>query len=573
MIKARIKAANSDANIGSYGKTYREFSWEEAEEQFVWKKTGKMNIGYEAVDRWAEDPKTRDRTAFVFESEQGITRLSYLDLKGLSCRWSNVLTDLGFKPGDRLFIFLLPCPEIYLAMLGCARTGVIFSPLYATLGYDELEERIRNGEPKGILTHPDLAEVLPLEAMAAVECLLFHQGPVPGRFRREVELSPLLDAASDDREPEWVDENAPLYLIYTSGSTGPPKGVVHAHRDMVGMRSTGRYVLDLREHSILWTDGDPAWITGTVYSTFAPWLCGACTVVQGVPFSASTWYRTLESHRVSVWYTTPMTIKRLLAAGEDLPTRYDFGHLRHMATVGETLAPELFYWVKENLNRSPHDTWWMSECGMICIANFPSMDIKPGAMGRPVPGIEAAVIDENGDRLPLLTMGQLALKTPWPSLMQGIWRDEDRYDAYFRIEGWFSTGDMAIMDEEGYFYHQGRMDDLIKVGEKLIGPYEIERTLHQHPAVAEAAVISKSTRPNAPHLKAFITVSEGATPSNRLNQEIKAFVRANLSPDIPLKEVAFLDRLPKTSSGKLLRRILRARELGLPGGDVSNLEE
>jgi acetyl-CoA synthetase len=482
------------------------------------------------------------------------------------------MTRFGLKAGDRFFIFLPACPEIYFALLGCARLGVLFCPLYATLGFDELEACIKNAEPSAILTHPDLAERLPYDTMDFVQSIFFCEGPLPGLFRNEILVPEELDPASGDLEPIWVTGDTPLYLIYTSGSTGPPKGVVHAHRDMVGHLATGRYVLDLKENSILWTDGDSAWITGTVYGTFAPWLCGAASLIQGNPFSASTWYRSLERHGVSVWYTSPMRIKRLLEAGEDLPTRYDLSHLRHIATVGEALLPELFYWIKKNLKRSAHDTWWMSETGMICLANFPFMDIKPGSMGKPVPGIEAAIVDEMGEPLPLLTMGELALRAPWPSMMKGIWRDEERYRVYFRLKDWFLTGDMALKDEEGYYYHQGRIDDLIKVGEKLIGPYDIEQILRQHPAVLEAAVISKSTDLSKPHLKAFITIGKSYTPSNRLNQEIKAFVKANLSPDAPLKEIAFLDKLPKTSTGKLLRRVLRARELGLPAGDPSQMK-
>ena len=294
-------------------------------------------------------------------------------------------------------------------------------------------------------------------------------------------------------------------------------------------------------------------------------------MVQGDPFSASTWYRTLERHEVAVWYTTPRTIRRLMEAGEDLPSRYDFSHLRHISTVGETLPPDLFYWAKKNLKLSLHDTWWMTETGMICLANFPSMAIKPGSMGKPAPGVEAAVVDENGESLPLLTMGELALKPGWPSMMTDIWRDRERYQDYFRLEGWFLTGDMVLQDEEGYFYHQGRMDDLIKAGDVLIGPYEIEQVLCNHPAVTEAAVISRNKGSDSPNLKAFVIIGKGFNPSNRLNHELKAFVRAHLPHEAAVSEIEFMDALPKTLSGKLLRRVLRARELGLPTGDTLSM--
>ncbi len=573
MINARIKAENPEANLKSYTKTYNSFSWADAEKEFTWHSTGRLNIVYEAIDRWMDVPEKKARKALIFNKEETESTYSFDDLKKLSCQWANMLTTYGCNKGDRIFIFLPPCPEVYFSILACSRLGIIFCPLYSTLGYNELEERIRDAEPRGIITHPDLAERLPFDDMASVKHLFFTHGPLPGLFSSEINATKLIDTMDVELEPQWLKTDSPLFLIYTSGSTGPPKGVVHTHGDMLGYLVTAKYVLNVQNDTTLWTDGDPSWITGTVYSTFAPWLCGATSVVQGSPFSASTWYRTLEINRVTEWYTTPMTIKKLIRAGEDLPTRYDFSHLRHLASVGESLLPELFYWVRKNLNHSAHDTWWMSECGMICLANFPSMDIKAGAMGKAVPGIEAAILDEQGEILPLLTLGELSLKVPWPAMMTDIWRNRRRYNTYFRHNGWFSTGDMAIMDEDGYFHHQGRMDDLIKVGEKLIGPYEIEQVLNQHPAVMEVAVIYMGAHPDETLLKAFIVVSGGHTPSNRLKQEIKAYIKGNLSSDIPLKEVAFLDKLPKTSTGKLLRRVLRAQELGLPAGDVSGMKD
>lgn len=566
MIKAKIKAENREANLRDYERFCKEFSWEKIEREFSWHTTGRLNLAYEAIDRWADDPEKGEREALVLERGGETSRFTYRELKERSCQWANIMTRLGLRKGDRLFLFLPPCPEIYFAMLGCVRSGIIFSPLFSTLNYDELESIIKNGAPRCILTNSDLAEMLPLEAMDGVDIHLFTDESSPGIFRREVSAAEMLQDAATEREPTWVKANFPLYLIYTSGATGPPKGVVHVHRDMLGHLVTGRYVLDLSEETVLWTDAAPGWVTGAVYSTFAPWLCGSTSVVQGDPFSASTWYRTLERHQVGVWYTTPVTIERLMEAGEDLPTRYDLSRLRHIVTVGEALLPELFFWVRKNIRLSPHDTWWMSETGMICLANFPSVDIKPGSMGKPVPGVEAAVIDEHGEPLPLLTMGELALKVTWPAVMSGIWRDEERYEDYFRLPGWFLTGDMALQDEEGYYYHQGRMDDLIKVEEKLVGPFEIEQVLMQHPAVWEAAVISKSSRKTGPHLKAFVAIKKQFHESSRLKQEIKAFVRANLSTEIPLKEVEVLEKLPRTSTGKLLRRVLRARELGLPSG-------
>jgi acetyl-CoA synthetase len=573
MIKAKIPAENIQGNLESYEKSYQTFSWSDMDKEFTWHRNGKINVTYEAIDYWADQNEKGKQQALIFEKGDKITSLSYCELKERVCQWAGLIKDHGFNVGDRLFIYLPSCLETYLAMLACSRIGVIFSPLYSTLGFEELEERIRNAEPLGLITHPDLTERLPQETMRSVKFVFFVEGPLPRVFPNEVLITDLLADKPREMAPVWVSGDTPLYLIYSSGSTGPPKGVIHAHHDMIGHLTTARHVLDIGENTVLWTDADPSWVTGTVYGLFAPLLCGATTVIQGDPFSSSTWYRTLERHNVAVWYTTPQTIMRLMEAGEDLPTRYDFSSLRHIATVGKTLGPEQFYWVKKNLQLSPHDTYWMSETGMICVANFPCMDIKPGSMGKPVPGVEAAVLDEDGMPLPFLSIGELAFKVSWPTFMTAIWRDEERYQKYFKFNGWFLTGDMVIVDEEGYFFHQGRIDDLIKVNQKLIGPYEIEQILHQHPAVLESAVISKGTHKNEPHLKAFITLSHINTPSKRLNQEIRAFVKGNLSPDVPLNEVEFLDKLPKTSSGKLLRRVLRMRELGLPTGNPLEMRE
>ncbi len=573
MIKATIPPHHPNANMGDYDAARKAFSWDAIRTRFTHRPDGRVNIVHDAVDRWADDPSAADRPALIFERAGEISRYTYRDMKRISCQWAHLLTDQGFGVGDRLFFLLPPCPEIYFAMLACARAGVVFCPLFSSLNYDELEERIVNARPRGVLTHPDLAEGLPAEAMEMVARVFYIKGPLPGFFSGEVDLKTLPNTGDRTFETRWLPPDAPLYLLYTSGSTGPPKGVVHAHRDMAGQWITARYALDLSEGTVLWTDCDPAWVTGAVYGAFAPWLCGAASVVQGDPFSASTWYRTLERHRVEVWYKTPGTMRRLMAAGDDLTGRYDLSALRHIPVVGEALAPEILYWFKQHFGITPHDTWWMTETGMICIANFPSMAVKPGSMGRPVPGVEAAVIDESGAPLPPMSLGELALRPGWPAMMTEIWLDPERYAAYFRLPGWFRTGDMVLMDHEGYYYHQGRMDDLFKVGVKLIGPYEIERALCRHPAVGEAAVISRSGRPGEPVLKAFITVNEGVAPSTRLNAEIRAFVQASLSPEIRLREIDIIDQIPRTRSGKLLRRALRMKERGLPVGDPANIND
>ena len=580
MIKARVPAEDTAALMRSYQETRSGFDWTRVEEQwFDFGRTGRLNMAHEAVDRWADDERMADRPGLIMEKDDQVQALTYGLLKEGSCRWANLLDGYGFKPGERLFVLLEPCPDLYLAALACARAGLIFCPLYTSLGFDELQIRLENARPRGILTHPDLVEHLPSETRQLVEHIFITGGRETGLFPQERLVENEVAGQSASFRTHWVRKDTPLYLLYTSGSTGPPKGIVHGHGDLTGILSTARQVLNLEPEKVVWTDAAPAWVTGMVYGFWAPLLAGATAVVQASPYQAATWYRTLERHKVNVWYTTPRTIRRLSQAGTDLPGRYDLSALEHVATVGASLGPDLFYWALKNLGHTPHETWWMTETGMICLANFASMDTKPGSMGKPVPGVEAAVLDGQGRPLPVLTMGELALKPGWPALTQGLWRDVSRAETYFRHEGWFMTGDMAVIDEEGYFYHQGRNDDLIKVGDQLMGPYEIENVLLLHPGVIEAAVIALPFRandvnnpsPDQPLVKAFVRVGPGYQPSIRLKAEIRALVQANLSDETPLREIEFIKALPKTASGKLLRRVLRAKELGLPSGDTTKL--
>ncbi len=576
MIKARIPAENpQDANLAAYDEARAGFSWEKLKERFSAGSATEMNIIAESIDKWAAHPEKKDHLALVFESHFRKEQCTYAQLYAKSCQWAGMLSDFGFAKGDRLVIFLPPCPETFYAMAACARLGVLFCPIFSTSNFYEIEVRLESIAPRGVLTHPDLVEKISFEFADQLRHILLVHGPAPGLFSSETVIDNTPDRYPAHLPAALFPEETPLYLMFTSGSTRPPKGIIHSHGDMTGIYTSAKWVLDIKEDTILWADADPAWVTGTVYGAFAPWLCGITSLFIGNHFSAANWYRALEKHRVTTWYTTPRILRDLMESGEDLPTRYDLSALRHIATVGAPLVPDLLYWVRENLRRTPHDNWWMTETGIICIANYPGMDIKPGSMGKPLPGIEAAVIDENGEPLPALTLGELAVKVNWPGLMTGLWHDEERYSRYF-MNGWFITGDVAVADEEGYFYHQGRNDDLIKAGgDRILGPFEIEQVLTMHPAVAEAAVISKGTAPGQgiSFLKAFVTLKKGFASSNRLNYEIKAFLKGNLSGDIYVRELVFIEKLPKTRSGKLLRRVLRAMELGLPGGDVLSMQD
>ncbi|MBS3755490.1 MAG: AMP-binding protein [Desulfobacterales bacterium] len=576
MIKARIPATAPDtANLADYDQTRKNFSWKDVEAEFSWSGSTEMNIIAESLDKWAADPDRAGHPALSFESFEGRQTYTFAQMRRKSAQWANLLARYGFVKGDRLLLFLPPCPETYFAMTAAARMGVMFCPVFASSNFYELEIRLENISPRAILTHPDLVEKIPFDFVAHLQHILLVCGPAPNVFDIEQVIAGQAEEMPDDYPAAPFSGKTPLYLIYTSGSTRPPKGIVHTHTDMTGILASARWVLDFKPDTVLWTDADPAWVTGTVYGAFAPWLCGVTSFVMGGHFTAANWYRALETNRVTTWYTTPRVLRDLMEAGDDLPTRYDLSALRHICSVGAPLLPELFYWTRDKLHCTPHDNWWMTETGMICIANFPSTDIKPGSMGKPLPGIEAAVLDENGAPLPPLSLGELALKPGWPGLMSEIWQDPDRFHRYFR-NGWFVTGDIAVADEEGYFYHQGRNDDLLKAGgDKVIGPFEIEQVLSMHPAVAEAAVISKGKEPGkgVSYLKAYVTLKKGYTASNRLNYEIRAFLKGNLSADLLVQELVFVETLPKTRTGKLLRRVLRAWELGLPGGDTMRMQD
>lgn len=574
MIKARLPAQNPDANLSDYAETCRVFRWSDIDAELGLSDEAGTNIIAASIDRWADDAEKGDRPALIFEKHGQTTAFSFRELRDVSARWALFFTQHGLSPGDCLIIFLPPCREFFFAMAACARSGIVFCPVFASSSYNELESRLCDISPAGILTDADLVENLPAEAAAAIGAI-FLTGSAPGLYANEIPVGDDPDWLPAEFAPRRLTPEAPLYIVYTSGSSRPPKGIIHGHNDMAGIYASAKWALDLSAGDVLWTDADPAWVTGTVYAAFAPWLCGVTSVVSEEPFTAANCYRVLEKNRVTVWYTTPRTIRTLMEAGEDLPARYELPSLRHVASVGSPLMPDLFYWVKQSLGLNPHDTWWMSETGIICLANFPAEDIKPGAIGKPLPGITAAVIDDSGVAQPPLSLGQLALKVGWPGLMQGLWKDEARYGAYFQ-DDWFMTGDIALQDEEGYFYHQGRQDDILKTTDnRSVGPFEIEQVLCQHPAVAEAAVIAKGKdrETGTSVLKAFVTIKKGYMPSQRLNHEIRMFVKAGLAPDISVEEITFSEDLPKTRSGKLLRRVLRAWELGLPGGDAVSMED
>ena len=382
-----------------------------------------------------------------------------------------------------------------------------------------------------------------------------------------------MDAASEEAEPTWLTREDGLLIHYTSGSTGKPKGVYHVQNAMIQHYYTGRVVLDLKENDIYWCTADPGWVTGTSYGVFAPWLNGVTNVIRGGRFTPESWYSTIQKYGVTVWYSAPTAFRMLMASGDDIVAEYDLSSLRHVLSVGEPLNPEVIRWGMKVYKQRIHDTWWMTETGAQLICNYPSMDIRPGSMGRPLPGVKAAIVDDEGNELPPYCLGNLAVAVPWPSMMRKIWNNCDKYQEYFRLSGWYISGDSAFCDEDGYYWFQGRVDDVINTSGERVGPFEVESKLVEHPAVAEAGVIGKPDSIRGEIIKAFISLREGFVPSEELKTEIAFFVKAGLSAHASPREIEFRDKLPKTRSGKIMRRVLKAWELNLPVGDLSTLED
>ena len=490
----------------------------------------------------------------------------------LSNRFANALTNMGIKRGDRVFVFLPRLAETYIGILGILKIGAIPSPLFEAFMTDAVRDRMQDAAAIAILTNRHLLERVPLADLPDLKHVILVGG-LDERSGKAHAFEEELERSSDRFEPVWLGREDPLILHYTSGSTGKPKGALHVQNAMIGHYQTGRWILDLQEEDTYWCTADPGWVTGTSYGIFAPWLNGATNLIRGGRFDAEAWYQTVQDHRVTVWYSAPTAFRMLMAAGDQLAAKFDLSSLRHVLSVGEPLNPEVVRWGWRAFERRIHDNWWMTETGHQLISNYPCMDIRPGSMGKPLPGVEAAILDERGNPVPPNTLGLLCIKAGWPGMMRQIWNNPAKYDEYFRIPGYYSTGDTAYVDEDGYFWFQGRADDVINTAGERVGPFEVESALVSHPAVAEAGVIGKPDEIRGQIIKAFISLRAGYTASEELKKEIATHVKKNLAAHAAPREIEFRDKLPKTRSGKIMRRVLKAWDQGLPVGDLSTLED
>ncbi|GGA21615.1 acetate--CoA ligase [Paenibacillus physcomitrellae] len=570
-----IPATDANTNLGDYETARHSFQWEEVEQQFSWHRTGFINLAYEAIDRHVEEGRG-DKTALIYCDAEREETYTFAELQSWSARFSNVLRKHGVTKGDRVFVFMPRSPELYISILGAIKAGAVVGPLFEAFMETAVKDRLEDSGASVLVTTPALLKRVKREELPELRAIF-----VVGATAEEAEAEGAgvypfeqeVVSASADNAIEWVELEDGLILHYTSGSTGKPKGVYHVHNAMIQHYYTGKVVLDLKEDDIYWCTADPGWVTGTSYGIFAPWLNGVCNLILGGRFDPGAWYSAIEKYKVTVWYSAPTAFRMLMGAGEEAAGKYDLSSLRHVLSVGEPLNPEVVRWGLAVYKRRIHDTWWMTETGGQLICNYPSMAIKPGSMGKPLPGIEAAILDDQGNVLPPNRMGNLAVRTPWPSMMRTIWNNEMKYEEYFRIPGWYVSGDSAYQDEDGYFWFQGRIDDVINSSGERIGPFEVESKLVEHPAVAEAGVIGKPDAVRGEIIKAFVALRDGYEPTEQLKAEISRFVKEGLSAHAAPREIEFKDKLPKTRSGKIMRRVLKAWELDLPTGDLSTIED
>jgi len=568
-------------NLGDYDTARASFSWDAARRLLDGLPGGRgLNIAHEAVDRHCAGA-LRERVAIRWLGKAGARRdLTFAELSTASNRFANVLESLGVRAGDSVYALTGRIPELYFAALGTWKARAVLCTLFSAFGPEPIRARMAIGAAKVLVTTAALYQkkVAPIRAQLPQleHVLIVAEGDAPSAVPDTRDFGQLLAAARDAYTIAPTDPEDMALLHFTSGTTGTPKGAVHVHGAAVAHTVTGRLALDLHADDTYWCTADPGWVTGTSYGIIAPLAIGITSVVDEADFDAERWYEILEREGVSVWYTAPTAIRMMMKAGLDLAKARRLPRLRFLASVGEPLNPEAVRWGVEAFGLPFHDNWWQTETGGIMIANFASMDIRPGSMGKPLPGIEAAIVEAQKDGTVRVidapgTEGELALKPGWPSMFRAYLNEPERYRKCF-AGGWYLSGDLAKRDADGYLWFVGRKDDVIKTSGHLIGPFEVESVLMEHPAVAEAGVIGKPDPVAGEVVKAFVSLKKDFEASEELRRSILAHARKRLGAVVAPKEIEFQASLPKTRSGKIMRRLLKARELGLPEGDTSTLE-
>jgi acetyl-CoA synthetase len=571
-------------NLAHYEEERATFDWEEAKSFLSLLPGGKWNIVYEAVDRHVESG-AGDKTAIRWLGRHEERRdLTYSDLSAATSRFASALRELGVGRGDRVFMLSTRIPELYVSTLGTLKNGSVAAPLFSAFGPEPIQTRLALGGGKVLVTTPLLYKrrVAPIrEQLPELEHVIVIGEPEEDT----ISFDELLRTGDPESRAEPMDPEEMALLHFTSGTTGTPKGAVHVHGAVLHHYTSARYALDLHPDDVYWCTADPGWVTGTSYGIIAPLTHGVTSIVDEGDFDADRWYGIIQEHGVTVWYTAPTAVRMLMKVGADVPAEYDLSSLRLVASVGEPLNPEAVIWGVNALGLPIHDNWWQTETGGIMISNYAAEEIRPGSMGRPLPGIEATILrrteegqivvgpdGEAEEETVPFTEGELALRPGWPSMFRGYLGMDERYQKSF-VGGWYRSGDLAERDEDGFFWFVGRGDDVIKSAGHLIGPFEVESALMEHPAVAEAGVIGKPDETAGEIVKAFVSLNPGFDWSEALNRELLAWSRVRLGAAVAPREIDLEPNLPHTRSGKIMRRLLKAWEMGLPTGDLSTLEE
>lgn len=569
---------NIEYNLLDYEKVQNTFSWQNTASKLDGLPEGKgLNIAHEAIDRHAHS-SLKDTIAFRFiRKNRSFKNYTYSDIKIKTSKFANVLKNLDIQKGDRVFSLLGRIPELYITALGTLKYTAVFCPLFSVFGPEPVFQRVNRGDASIIVTTLDLfnKKVKPfIERLPSLRFIILTDTK-EHLSEKILSFSKLMGQAKDEFIIPETNPEDPALLHFTSGTTGMPKGVLHVHEAVLTHYITGRYVLDFKAGDMYWCTADPGWVTGTSYGIIAPLVNGVTVIVDEGEFDAMRWYSILEEHKVSVWYTAPTAIRRLMRMDINPSSSYHLENLRLILSVGEPLHAEAVIWGEKNFDVPILDNWWQTETGGIMISNYPAMKVKPGSMGKPIPGIEAAIAQVNEKKLKIITepnsQGHLVLKKGFPSLFRTYLHDEERYNKCF-IDNWYLSGDLAKKDADGYFWFVGRVDDIIKTSGHMVGPFEVESTLMRHPAVAEAAVIGKPEPFIGEMVKAFVVLKSGQVPNEETKMDIMGFARKEMGPAVAPKEIDFVDNIPKTRSGKVLRRLLKAKELGLQEGDISTLE-
>ncbi|NKX45701.1 acetate--CoA ligase [Roseibacterium sp. KMU-115] len=547
--------------------------WAEARANLSgWK--GGLNIAHEALDAHVAAGHGGD-LALRWLGRDGARRdFTYADLTAEAARFANVLAAHGLGKGDSVFAMAGRVPELYAAALGTLKAGMVFTPLFSAFGPEPVRTRMEIGRAAVLVTTEAIYRRKIADWRHEIDSLKLVL--ILGEEAPEgcVALAPAMRAAAPGFETVATAPEDPALIHFTSGTTGKPKGAVHVHEAVVYHAFSGRAALGLEPGVTYWCTADPGWVTGTSYGIISPLVNRATMLVDEAEFDLERWYSIVQDEKVQVWYSAPTAIRMMMRAGAEAAKPYDFSSLTFLASVGEPLNPEAVIWSEVVFGQPFHDNWWQTETGGIMIANRPGQEVRPGSMGKPLPGVEVGIVEREGGTLKVLgpgAVGELALRPGWPSMMRAYLNEPARYAKCF-VDGWYLSGDLATRDVAGYVWFVGRADDLIKTSGHLIGPFEVESALIEHDAVAEAGVIGIPDETAGEVVKAYVTLNPGFAPSEALERDIRGHARKKLGPAVAPREVVFRKTLPKTRSGKIMRRLLKARELGLPEGDISTLE-